>query len=151
MGIEKVGIIGAGTMGSGIVQKIAQSGIRVVMIDIKHEFVQKGLENIRTTLDAAVDRRIFTREQTEGFMELITGTTDLGEVRDADLVIEAIFEDMGVKKELFGKLDSLCGDRTILATNTSSFSVTELASSVKRKDRFLGLHFFYHPAKNRLL
>jgi len=151
MTIQKVGIIGAGTMGSGIAQKIAQEGIQVVMVDTEKRFVEKGMENIRRTLSAAIERRIFTPEQTERFIANVKATTELEEVKDADLVIEVIFEDMNVKKELFSKLDGLCEEKTVLASNTSSFSITELASSVKRIDRFLGLHFFYHPAKNRLL
>jgi enoyl-CoA hydratase/3-hydroxyacyl-CoA dehydrogenase len=151
IGIDKVGIIGAGTMGSGIAQKCAQEGMRVVMVDMEDRFVQKGLENIRSTLAEAVERKIFKPEQTEKILERVSGTTNLEDVKDADLVIEVIFEDMGVKKDLFKRLDETCEPKTILASNTSSFSITELASSVERKDRFLGLHFFYHPAKNRLL
>lgn len=151
MKIQKVGIIGAGSMGSGIVQKIAQEGISVVMVDIKDEFVQKGMENIKKTLSKAVERKIFTQEQTKVILGRIKGTTEKDDVKDADLVIEAVFEDMDVKKNLFNDLDIRCEEKTVLASNTSSFSITELASSVDRCDRFLGLHFFYHPAMNRLL
>ena len=149
--ITKVGIIGAGNMGSGIAQKIAQEGIEVVMVDMEDRFVENGMANIRNTLSEAVKRRIFTEEQTRSIMGRITGTTDMNEVRDADLVIEAIFEDFEVKKKLFERLDALCDGKTVLASNTSSFSITHMAEAVERKDRFLGLHFFYHPAKNRLL
>ncbi len=149
--VRKIGIIGAGTMGSGIAQKIAQEGIGVVLVDMEDRFVQKGMENIKNTLAEAVERRIFAPEQTQEILGRIKGTTDLEDVKDADLVIEVIFEDLAVKKDLFKKLDEICDEKTILASNTSSFSITELASAVERKDRFLGLHFFYHPAKNRLL
>ena len=151
MKIQKVGIIGAGNMGSGIAQKVAQEGINVVMVDVKDQFVQKGIQNIQKTLSAAIKRGIFTQEKTEEILGRIKGTTDKNEVKDADLIIEAIFEDMNVKKDLFQELDTICKHKTILASNTSSFSITELASSLNRKDRFLGLHFFYHPAMNRLL
>jgi enoyl-CoA hydratase/3-hydroxyacyl-CoA dehydrogenase len=151
MRIQKIGIIGAGNMGSGIAQKVAQEGINVVMVDIKEEFVQKGLENIKKTLSKAVERKIFTQEQTENILNHVKGTTNMDEVKDADIVIEAVFEDMDVKKDLFKKLDKICENKTIFASNTSSFSITELATSVKRNDRFLGIHFFYHPAMNRLL
>jgi len=151
MKIQKIGIIGAGNMGSGIAQKIAQEGINVVMVDVEDRFVQKGLENIKQTLSEGVKRKIFTEEQTKDILSRIKGTTNRDEVKDADLVIEAIFEDMDVKKELFNYLDNVCEDKTVLASNTSSFSITELASSINRNDRFVGLHFFYHPAKNRLL
>jgi len=151
MKIQKVGIIGAGNMGSGIAQKAAQEGLQVVMVDVEDRFVQRGMENIKKTLSEAVERGIFTQEQTEEILSRIRGTTNKEEVKDADIVIEAVFEDMDVKKDLFKYLDSICEDKTVLATNTSSFSITELASSVNRNDRFLGLHFFYHPAMNRLL
>ena len=151
MKIQKIGIIGAGNMGSGIAQKIAQEGIKVVIVDVEDRFVQKGLDNIKKTLSQGVERKIFTEEQAKEILSRIKGTTNKDEVKDADLVIEAIFEDMDVKKDLFKYLEGVCKDKTIFASNTSSFSITELASSINRDDRFVGLHFFYHPAKNRLL
>jgi enoyl-CoA hydratase/3-hydroxyacyl-CoA dehydrogenase len=149
--MKRIGIIGAGNMGSGIVQKTAQEGLSVVMMDIKPEFVDKGLNNIQTTLKEAVERKLFKSEQVHDILSRIQGTTDLGDTKDCDLVIEAVFEDMEVKKDLFARLDEICKPETILATNTSSFSVEELAQATGRPDRFVGLHFFYHPAKNRLL
>ncbi len=149
--MKKIGIIGAGNMGSGIVQKTAQEGLSVVMVDIKPEFVEKGLNNIKTTLQEAVERKILRPEQMDEIMGRIVGTTDLNDAKDCDLVIEAVFEDMAVKKDLFKRLDKICGPKTILATNTSSFSVDELSEATNRPDRFIGLHFFYHPVKNRLL
>ncbi len=149
--INKIGVIGAGNMGSGIAQKIAQEGIPVVMVDIKDEFVEKGLDTIKTLLHEGVERKIFARKQLEDILSRITGTTDLNAVADADIVIEAVFEDKKVKTELFKKLDKICSDHTILATNTSSFYVKEFAQATNRPDRFIGLHYFYHPAKNRLL
>jgi enoyl-CoA hydratase/3-hydroxyacyl-CoA dehydrogenase len=151
LGMKKIGIIGAGNMGSGIVQKTAQEGLSVVMMDIKPEFVDKGLNNIQTTLKEAVKRKLFKPDQVTDILTRIQGTTDLTDTKDCDLVIEAVFEDMAVKKDLFVKLDEICKPETILATNTSSFSVEELAQATGRPDRFVGLHFFYHPAKNRLL
>ncbi|MBN2126306.1 MAG: enoyl-CoA hydratase/isomerase family protein [Deltaproteobacteria bacterium] len=149
--MKKIAIIGAGNMGSGIVQKTAQEGLSVVMVDIKPEFVERGINNIKGTLQEAVDRKILKQEKVEEIMGRIEGTTDLSRTRDCDLVIEAVFEDMKVKKDLFQQLDRICAPKTVLATNTSSFSVDELADATTRPDRFLGLHFFYHPAKNRLL
>jgi enoyl-CoA hydratase/3-hydroxyacyl-CoA dehydrogenase len=151
MKIQKIGIIGAGNMGSGIAQKIAQEGIQVVMVDVEDQFVQKGLDNIKQTLSEGVKRKIFTEEQTHDILNRIKGTTNREEIKDADLIIEAIFEDINIKKDLFKDLDDVCEDKTVFASNTSSFSIDELASSIKRSDRFVGLHFFYHPAKNRLL
>lgn len=149
--MNKIGIIGAGNMGSGIAQKTAQEGLSVVMVDLKPEFVEKGLKSIRTLLEEAVERKLLRSEQIDHVLARIKGTTDLAHTKDCDLIIEAVFEDMDVKKDLLARLDDLCGSKTILATNTSSFSVEEMAQVTGRADRFVGLHFFYHPAKNRLL
>jgi len=149
--IKKIGVVGAGNMGSGIAQKIAQEGIPVVMVDLKDEFVQRGLGTIRRLLQEGVERKIFKPEQVEQILSRVTGTTDFTAVADADIVIEAVFEDKQVKADLFKKLDQVCAPHTILATNTSSFFVREFAEKTSRPDRFVGLHYFYHPAKNRLL
>lgn len=149
--INKIAVIGAGNMGSGIAQKIAQEGINVVLVDMKEEFVERGIDTIRQTLKEAVERKILNTEQQHDVLSRIIGTCDLGMVADADLVIEAVFEDKQVKFDLFDKLDRTCSDKTILATNTSSFYVHEFADKTGRPDRFVGLHYFYHPAKNRLL
>ncbi len=149
--INKIGVIGAGNMGSGIAQKIAQEGLSVVIVDIRDEFVERGLATIKELLGEGVDRKIFSPAQVEKILSRITGTTDFSSVADADLIIEAVFEDKQVKSDLFKKLDRLCSEKTILATNTSSFFVREFAVQTSRPDRFIGLHYFYHPAKNRLL
>ena len=149
--IKKIGVVGAGNMGSGIVQKIAQEGIPVVMIDLKEEFVQRGLSNIRRLLQEGVERKIFKADQVEPILSRVQATTDFQALADADIVIEAVFEDKQVKADLFKKLDQICSPKTILATNTSSFFVREFAEKTSRPDRFVGLHYFYHPAKNRLL
>ncbi|MGB5748108.1 MAG: 3-hydroxyacyl-CoA dehydrogenase NAD-binding domain-containing protein [Desulfobacterales bacterium] len=149
--INKIGVIGAGNMGSGIAQKMAQEGLNVVMVDIKEEFVERGLETIKGLLHEGVERKIFKPDQVEATLARITGTTDFAAVADADLVVEAVFEDKKVKADLFQNLDQICSDKTILATNTSSFFVREFAEQTSRPDRFVGLHYFFHPAKNRLL
>jgi enoyl-CoA hydratase/3-hydroxyacyl-CoA dehydrogenase len=149
--IKKIGVVGAGNMGSGIAQKIAQEGIPVVMVDLNEEFVQRGLDTIRRLLQEGVERKLFKPEQVDQILGRVTGTTDFEAVADADIVIEAVFEDKQVKAELFAKLDQICSPQTILATNTSSFYVREFAEKTSRPDRFVGLHYFYHPAKNRLL
>ncbi len=149
--INKIGVIGAGNMGSGIAQKMAQEGLNVVMVDIKEEFVNRGLETIKGLLQEGVERKIFKPEQVEATLARITGTTDFSAVADADLVVEAVFEDKKVKADLFQNLDQICSEKTILATNTSSFFVREFAEKTSRPDRFVGLHYFFHPAKNRLL
>ncbi|MDZ7699453.1 MAG: 3-hydroxyacyl-CoA dehydrogenase NAD-binding domain-containing protein [Deltaproteobacteria bacterium] len=149
--MKKIAVIGAGNMGAGIVQKTAQEGLQVVMVDLKPEFVEKGLEGIKATLGEGVDRKILKPEQVDEILGRIAGTTELKATRDCDLVIEAVFEDMAVKKDLFSRLNDICGPDTLFATNTSSFSVDDMARASGRPDRFIGLHFFYHPAKNRLL
>ena len=149
--IRKVGVIGAGNMGSGIAQKFAQEGIHVVMVDMKDEYVARGLDTIRSMLEEAVQRKIVTNQQSEEILSRVQGATDYGAVADADLVIEAVFEDKQVKSDVFRKLDEVCRPETILATNTSSFYVREFGEQTSRPERFIGLHYFYHPAKNRLL
>ncbi|MCM2284660.1 MAG: 3-hydroxyacyl-CoA dehydrogenase/enoyl-CoA hydratase family protein [Desulfobacula sp.] len=149
--ISKIGVIGAGHMGSGIAQKIAQEGMNVVLVDIKPEYVEKGLAGIKSLLEGGMKRKIFTQDQVDQTLGRIQGTTDLKAVADADLVIEAVFEDRQVKTLLFQNLDQICGEKTIFATNTSSFYVAEFAAKIKRPDRFIGLHYFFHPAKNKLL
>ncbi|MFH1227223.1 MAG: 3-hydroxyacyl-CoA dehydrogenase/enoyl-CoA hydratase family protein [Planctomycetota bacterium] len=151
MKFNKIGVIGAGTMGAGIVQKIASSGLSVVMLDIKPEFVERGLNSIKTLLDEGVQKKLFSPDKTSQILSHIKGSTDLNDLKDADLIIEAVFEDEKIKKDLFSKLDGLCNPNTVFASNTSSFKINDLAQSTNRHDKFLGLHYFYHPAKNRLL
>ena len=149
--MRKIGIIGAGNMGSGIAQKTSQEGLSVVIVDVKEEFVQKGMGRIRSSLEEAVERNILKSYQVNEILGRLKSTTNMEDVADCDLVIEAVFEDLNVKKNLFKRLDSICNEKTVLATNTSSFFVDDLAWVTKRPDRVVGLHFFYHPAKNRLL
>jgi len=150
--VESIAIIGAGNMGSGIAQKSAQEHFEVQMVDREQQWVDRGQQIISDFLDEAVERRIFSPAQIEGIRSRITGVTGTENVAsDTDLVIEAVFEDFDIKTEVFGILDKVCDDHTILASNTSSLSVNDLAEAVGRPDRFVGLHFFYHPAKNRLI
>ncbi len=150
--VESIAIIGAGNMGSGIAQKSAQEHFEVQMVDREQQWVDRGQQIISDFLDEAVERRIFPSAQIEGIKSRITGVVGTENVAtDTDLVIEAVFEDFGIKTEVFGILDEVCDEHTILASNTSSLSVNRLAEAVGRPDRFVGLHFFYHPAKNRLI
>ena len=149
--INKIAVIGAGNMGSGIAQKLAQEGLNVILVDMSEEFVDRGIKIIRQTLKEAVERKILSPDQLHDVLSRIIGTCDFAMVADVDLVIEAVFEDKQVKFDLFEKLDRICSEKTILATNTSSFYVHEFAEKTARPDRFVGLHYFYHPAKNRLL
>ena len=150
--IESIAIIGAGNMGSGIAQKSATEGFQVQMVDREQQWVDKGHGIIENFLGEALERRIFSPDKAEEIKRRITGVVGNENVSpDTDLVIEAVFEDFALKQEIFSTLDKNCGDKTILATNTSSLSVNDLAQQVERKDRFVGMHWFYHPAKNRLV
>lgn len=149
--INTVGIIGAGTMGSAIAQKFAQEGFTVYINDRAQKYIDKGVAGIREVLEQAMERRLFTLEKVEAIMANIKETTRQEDLKDCDLIIEAIFEDFEIKSNLFKALDKIVSANTILATNTSSFSVTELAESISHPERFIGLHYFYHAAKNRLV
>ena len=151
MPARSMAVIGAGNMGSGIAQKIATEGYPVVLVDLDAAAVERGMARIRNLLDEAMERRIFTLQQVQGVLSRITPASDLRAVRECAIVIEAVFEDLEVKRDLFRRLDETCSPTTILATNTSSFYVRDLAAVTRRADRVLGLHYFYHPAKNRLV
>ena len=150
--IERVAVIGAGNMGSGIAQKSAQEGFAVQMVDKEDGYVQRGMETINGFLEEAIQRRIFSEEKVEGIISNISVGVGVDSIHeDTDLVIEAVFEDIDVKSSVLNDLASSCNRETIIATNTSSLSVEDLATLSDRPDRFIGLHFFYHPAKNRLV
>lgn len=149
--IEKLAVIGAGTMGSGIAQKFATEGFPVLLVDLDEDKVRRGIEGIRKTLGEGVERRIFKPEQAERILSRVKGTSDWEALADVDLAVEAVFEDQGVKKRVFERLEQVCRPDAVLATNTSSFSVTDLAAGLKHPERVVGLHFFFHPAKNRLV
>tara|TARA_B100000242_G_scaffold79918_1_gene52803 strand:+ start:3413 stop:5521 length:2109 start_codon:yes stop_codon:yes gene_type:complete len=150
--VQSVAIIGAGNMGSGIAQKTAQEEFDVQMVDREEQWVARGQSIIATFLQEAVDRRIFSPSQVEAIQGRITGVVGTeNTAKDTDLVIEAVFEDFDIKTTVFNTLNEVCGENTILASNTSSLSVNDLANASGRPDRFVGLHFFYHPAKNRLV
>lgn len=149
--IKIVGVVGAGTMGAAIAQKFAQEGFTVYLNDREQQYIDKGISGIRTILEEGVERKIFTQEKGENILDNIKGTINQNDLKTCDLIVEAIFEDFNVKCELFKTLDKIVSSDTILATNTSSFSVTEMAASVSHPERFVGLHYFYHAAKNRLV
>ncbi|MDJ8927299.1 3-hydroxybutyryl-CoA dehydrogenase [Clostridium perfringens] len=143
--MEKIFVIGAGTMGAGIVQAFAQKGYEVIVRDIKDEFVDRGIAGINKGITKLVSKGKITEEDKEAVLSKITGTTDLGLAADCDLVIEAAVENMEIKKQIFAELDKICKEETILASNTSSLSITEVASATNRPDRVIGMHFF-NPA-----
>ena len=143
--MEKIFVLGAGTMGAGIVQAFAQKGYEVIVRDIKDEFVERGINGINKGLSKLVSKGKITEEDKESILSRISGTTDLALAEDCDLVIEAAVENMEIKKSIFAELDGICKESTILASNTSSLSITEVASATKRPDKVIGMHFF-NPA-----
>jgi 3-hydroxybutyryl-CoA dehydrogenase len=143
--MEKIFILGAGTMGAGIAQTFAANGFEVILRDIKDEFVDRGLAGISKGLGKLVEKGKLTEEVKEEILSRISGTTDLNFAEDCDLVVEAAVENMEIKKQIFAELDRICKPETILATNTSSLSITEIATATKRPDKVIGLHFF-NPA-----
>lgn len=143
--MEKIFVLGAGTMGSGIAQTFAQKGYEVIIRDIKDEFVDRGLEGINKGLTKLVSKGKMTEEDKENILSRISGTTDMNMAEDCDLIIEAAIENMDIKKQIFSELDKICKEDTIFASNTSSLSITEIASATNRPDKVIGMHFF-NPA-----
>ena len=139
--IQKIAVIGAGQMGSGIAQVAAQAGYTVVLRDIKDEFVQKGVSGIDKSLSKFVEKGKLTADQKTQIMGRITGTTDLKACADVDLVVEAIIENADLKKKLFQDLDAIVKPSAIFASNTSSIPITEMAAATKRARQFIGMHF----------
>lgn len=138
----KVMILGAGTMGSGIAQAFAQSGYDVIVRDIEQAYVDKGFATITKNLDRLVSKGSMTDGERSAALSRITGTIDIGLASDVDLVVEAAIENMAIKKKVFAELDGVCKPDAILATNTSSLSITEIAAATKRPDKVIGMHFF---------
>ncbi|MGL5381398.1 3-hydroxybutyryl-CoA dehydrogenase [Clostridium sp.] len=143
--MQKIFVLGAGTMGAGIVQAFAQKGYEVIVRDIKEEFVERGIAGINKGLSKQVAKGRMTEEDKEAILSRISGTTDMKLAEDCDLVVEAAIENMEIKKQIFAELDQICKESTILASNTSSLSITEVASATKRTDKVIGMHFF-NPA-----
>lgn len=141
----KVFVVGSGTMGSGIAQTFAQNGIEVYLNDIKEEFVDRGYNGIVKNISKLLEKGKISEQDKNIIISRIHETTNFEDAKECDLVVEAIIEDMNAKKELFKKLDGLCKNETILATNTSSLSITEIAAVTNRPDRVIGMHFF-NPA-----
>ena len=140
--MKKIGVLGTGTMGAGIIQVLAQNGYEVVMRARRESSVEKGLATVNKNLDKMVAKEKITAEEKEAIMGRITGSTDINIIADADLVIEAATEDMEAKKALFAELNGICKPETIIATNTSSLSITEIAAASGRPDKVIGMHFF---------
>ncbi|MCK4366580.1 MAG: 3-hydroxybutyryl-CoA dehydrogenase, partial [Thermoplasmata archaeon] len=141
MKIERIGVLGAGTMGNGIAQVAAQSGHQVVMRDIEQRFIDSGMEMIRKNLSRSVEKGRMTEDEKEAVLSRITPTLKMEDLSGSDVFIEAVIEDAQLKKKVFEEAGALCGEHTIFATNTSSISITDLASATKRPEKFIGMHF----------
>ena len=141
MEVKKIGVIGAGQMGHGIVIVSAMAGYDVIMRDITQEFVDNGMKKIEKFLSRSVEKGRMEAPEKDAVLGRITTTLELSDLKDVDLVVEAIFEDLKIKKELFRDLDSICKEGAILASNTSTIPITDLASVTKRPELFIGMHF----------
>ena len=151
MNIQKIAIIGAGTMGGGIAQAAAQSGYEVVLEDVKEEYVRAGFVKIKERLKKRVGEGKLGSGEEERILSNIKITASLQDCKDADLIIEAVIEKEEIKKKIFIELDDICDEETIFATNTSSISITRLASATKRPEQFIGMHFMNPAYKMKLV
>ena len=149
--VKTAAVIGAGTMGGGIAMNFANAGIPVTILEQNQEALDKGLGVVRKNYENTAKKGRMTAEQVEQRMALMSGTTDMNDLADVDLVIEAVFENMDVKKDIFGKLDAICKDGCVLATNTSTLDINEIASVTKRPQDVIGMHFFSPANVMRLL
>jgi 3-hydroxybutyryl-CoA dehydrogenase len=142
---EKIGVLGAGTMGAGIAQVAAQAGFETLLYDIKDEFIANGIGRIANFLRGSRERGKISAEEEQAVLSRLRGTTKLEDFAGYSLIVEAAPEKFELKRDIFRQLDSLCGAEALLATNTSSFSVTAIAASTKVPERILGLHYFNPP------
>ncbi len=149
--IRKVAVVGAGTMGAAIAQHFLVKGLCVVLLDASQAGLEQGCANLDASLDEAVSRRILTEQQKQMLYESFSGTTSYRNLQQCDLVVEAVFEDFNVKQAVFREIESVVSDDCIIASNTSSFSITELGAAIDHRGRFIGVHYFYHAAKNKLV
>jgi 3-hydroxybutyryl-CoA dehydrogenase len=149
--VHKVGVVGAGIMGSGIVEVCAKSGMEVVYVEVDDEHTERARQSIEGSMGKAVDRGKMEASDRDAALARITGSTSIEDVADADLVIEAVTEDLDIKLEVFARLAELTRPDVVLATNTSSLPIANLAAVTKQPDRVLGLHFFNPPAVMKLL
>ncbi|MGQ9674558.1 MAG: 3-hydroxyacyl-CoA dehydrogenase family protein [Chloroflexota bacterium] len=140
--MKKVGVVGCGLMGGGIAQVAAQSGYEVVVSEVNDELLKAGLERIKSNLSRSVAKGKMTEDEMNQVLGRIKGTLAIETFKDCDIVIEAVIENMAEKRKLYAELDRVCPPHTILASNTSSLTVIEMAAATKRQDRFVGLHFF---------
>lgn len=140
--IEKIGVLGAGTMGQGIAQVAAENGFEVIIRDIEEELLEKGQKSIENSLKKQVKKDKMAQDEMEDILERIETTLALDDLEDCDIIIEAVIEEVEIKKEVFRELDEICDEETIFASNTSTIPITELASATDRQKKFIGMHFF---------
>lgn len=140
--IKKVGVVGAGTMGAGIAQIAMEAGYETVLVDLNDAFVNRGMETILKNWERAINKGTRTSEEVNQYKQRLVGTTNYDNLKDCELIVEAVIEQMSVKKSLFQQLDGICPAETILASNTSALSITELAASTGRPGQVIGVHFF---------
>ena len=151
MAIEKVSVIGAGVMGMGIAQALAQQGLEIPICDLERSILERSLERTRKNLESLVNKEKITAEEAKKIVSCIKTTTNVEDVSATDLIIEAVSENMEAKKQVFVQLDGLCPSTTILASNTSTLSPTEIASATKRPDKVIGMHWFNPAPVMRLI
>lgn len=151
MDIKTIGIIGAGQMGNGIAQVAAQAGLNVILRDVDQKFIDSGMERIQKNLNWLVDNQKMTDDDRQKVLDKIKTTLELNDMKDCDLIVEAIPEKIELKKELFQDLDKLCPETTIFASNTSSISITKLAAFTSRPDKFIGMHFMNPVPRMKLV
>ena len=151
MGIEKAMVVGAGTMGAGIAQVFAQNGIPVVLTDLNEEMVAKAIGGLEARVARRVEQGKMSAEAKDAIFSRITPGTGYAKAADADIVVEAVFEDMDIKKEVLGALDEAAPERAIFASNTTSLSITEMAGATSRPEKVVGVHFFNPPLVMKLV
>jgi 3-hydroxybutyryl-CoA dehydrogenase len=142
MEFKTIGVLGAGTMGAGIAQICAEAGLKVVLVDIAPEFVDKAVKGMNKNWSKAVEKGKMAADQVEKLNALVTTSTDNASFKDCDIVIEAIVENIDIKKKVFKELGEICGPDAVLASNTSALSITEIAAATNRPSKVVGMHFF---------
>ncbi len=142
MEIKTIGVMGSGAMGSGIAQVSAQAGMRVILRDVEIRFIEAGIKRISAFLTKSVEKNKITEDRKNEILSLIKGTTLIEDLKDADFIIEAIPEDINLKKTVFKELADICRPEVVISTNTSSMSITEIAMSTVKPDKIIGMHFF---------
>jgi 3-hydroxybutyryl-CoA dehydrogenase len=142
MEIKSIGVLGAGVMGNGIAQTFAAAGYQVVMRDIEDRFVEGGMKNINKNLSRSVSKERINEEDMNNILSRITGTTKMEDLKEVDFIIEAVIENLDIKKLAYAELEALCKPDVIFASNTSSISITQLGATTTKPDKFIGMHFF---------